>query len=139
MIRNAGIRAVCKPQDSRSGIRHNKFIVLLHHGQPVAVWTGSTNISEGGLFGHSNVGHVVWNDDISRRYLDYWTDLAEVEVTTAPLRQKNLAAEATPARNALPPSDRILALFSPRDRSKDDTPTLDWYGDLVASAENISA
>jgi hypothetical protein len=36
------------PRTVSEGIRHNKFIVLLHRDDPVAVWTGSTNISEGG-------------------------------------------------------------------------------------------
>ena len=57
MITEAKIKRLCKPQKSRAGIRHNKFIVLVHKDKPVAVWTGSTNISAGGIFGHSNVGH----------------------------------------------------------------------------------
>jgi hypothetical protein len=44
------------PRTVSDGLRHNKFIVLLKDDQPVAVWTGSTNISDGGIFGHSNVG-----------------------------------------------------------------------------------
>lgn len=71
MIAKAGIKGLCKPQKSRAGIRHNKFIVLIHQEQPVAVWTGSTNISAGGIFGHSNVGHAIWDEGIARRYLDY--------------------------------------------------------------------
>jgi hypothetical protein len=59
MIAKAGIKGICKPQKSRAGVRHNKFIVLIHKGEPRAVWTGSTNISAGGIFGHSNVGHVI--------------------------------------------------------------------------------
>ena len=53
------------PRTVSEGIRHNKFIVLLKDGKPVAVWTGSTNISAGGIFGHSNVGHVVWDEDVA--------------------------------------------------------------------------
>ena len=49
------------------GIRHNKFIILLKGSKPVAVWTGSTNISAGGIFGHSNVGHIVWDQDLGRK------------------------------------------------------------------------
>src|SRR5882724_10378966 len=61
MIKNARIKGLCTPQKSRGGIRHNKFIVLIHKDKPIAVWTGSTNISAGGIFGHSNVGHESWN------------------------------------------------------------------------------
>ncbi|MBW6474970.1 MAG: hypothetical protein K0B14_17720, partial [Anaerolineaceae bacterium] len=42
-----------------SYISHNKFIVKLHNGIPQSVWTGGTNFTEGGIFGHSNVAHVV--------------------------------------------------------------------------------
>jgi phosphatidylserine/phosphatidylglycerophosphate/cardiolipin synthase-like enzyme len=64
------------PRTVTEGIRHNKFIVLLNGSTPVAVWTGSTNISAGGIFGHSNVGHVVWDEDVARKYLGYWQRLA---------------------------------------------------------------
>ena len=64
------------PRTVTEGIRHNKFIVLLNGVTPLAVWTGSTNISAGGIFGHSNVAHVVWDEDIAAKYLDYWHLLA---------------------------------------------------------------
>ena len=40
-------------------ISHNKFIVLLKDDVPFAVWTGSANFTEGGIFGQCNVAHVV--------------------------------------------------------------------------------
>src|SRR5205809_922330 len=76
MITEAGIEDICQPQRSRAGIRHNKFIVLIHKGVPIAVWTGSTNISAGGIFGHSNVGHAIWDSTIATRFLAYWQALA---------------------------------------------------------------
>jgi hypothetical protein len=136
MIGKAGIEDICKPQKSRAGIRHNKFIVLIHKGQPMAVWTGSTNLSAGGIFGHSNVGHVIWDKDIAQRYLSYWQRLAEPDVTRGPLKKKNLEVEPTPAQGSLPPKDRILTLFSPRDE-KGAEDTLRWYADLMGSAQRI--
>jgi phosphatidylserine/phosphatidylglycerophosphate/cardiolipin synthase-like enzyme len=54
-------------------IQHNKFIVLLRKGKGQAeVWTGSTNISEGGFTGQTNVGHWVRDNDIAKQYLAYW-------------------------------------------------------------------
>ena len=54
-------------------ISHNKFMVLLRKGKGQAeVWTGSTNISEGGFSGQTNVGHWVRDDDIAQQYLAYW-------------------------------------------------------------------
>src|SRR5262249_50378179 len=101
MIAKAKIKGLGEPQKSRGGIRHNKFIVLIHKEKPVAVWTGSTNISAGGIFGHSNVGHEVWDDDIAASYLSYWERLAAADVTRKPLLEANLAAGATPAAAAL--------------------------------------
>jgi phosphatidylserine/phosphatidylglycerophosphate/cardiolipin synthase-like enzyme len=136
MIAATGIGALCQPQKSRDGIRHNKFVVLIHKDAPVAVWTGSTNISAGGIFGHSNVGHVVWSSEVAQRYLDFWTRLADPNVKPSKLKAANLAAEATPAAEAPPPADRILTLFSLRD-DKPAYPTLHWYANRMASAQRI--
>ena len=139
MIAEAGIQEICKPQKVRSGIRHNKFIVLIHKDQPVAVWTGSTNISAGGIFGHSNVGHAIWDNRIAHRYLDFWERLANPKVTMKPLRKANLEAEPTPAEKSAPPANRILTLFSPRDvkDKQGKVKTLDWYADLMDSAQRV--
>lgn len=136
MITEAGIDDICVPQRSRSGIRHNKFIVLIHKDKPIAVWTGSTNISAGGIFGHSNVGHVIWDEGIAQRFLDYWERLAALDVTRKPLVEKNLAVDPTPAAKSLPPSDRMLTLYCPRD-DKATVDTLQWYADLLDSGKRI--
>ena len=44
---------------NRSALQHNKFLVLTNNDQPVAVWTGSTNLTQGAIFGHLNVGHLI--------------------------------------------------------------------------------
>jgi phosphatidylserine/phosphatidylglycerophosphate/cardiolipin synthase-like enzyme len=136
MIAKAAIKGICKPQKVRAGIRHNKFIVLIHRDKPIGVWTGSTNISAGGIFGHSNVGHAIWDEGIAQRFLDYWDRLADPKVTREPLVEKNLEVEATPAEKTLPPADRMLTLFCPRDE-KDTLKTLHWYADLMDSAKRI--
>jgi phosphatidylserine/phosphatidylglycerophosphate/cardiolipin synthase-like enzyme len=137
MIRKAGIKKLCTKQKSRGGIRHNKFIVLIHKDKPAAVWTGSTNISAGGIFGHSNVGHVIWDKDIAQSFLNYWERLADDNVKPASLKEANLEVEATPARNSQPPRDRILTLYCPRDiKGKEET--LRWYADLIGGAQHIA-
>ena len=136
MITEAGIEDICQPQRSRAGIRHNKFIVLIHKDKPIAVWTGSTNISAGGIFGHSNVGHIIWDEGIAQLFLDYWDRLAKPDVTRAPLVKKNLQVEPTPVPKSIPPSDRMLTLYSPRDDKKT-VETLHWYADLMDSAQRI--
>jgi hypothetical protein len=110
--------------------------VLIHKDVPVAVWTGSTNISAGGIFGHSNVGHAIWDHDVAQRYLKYWERLADAKVKASTLQDANLAAEATPALNALPPKDRILTLYSPRDDKKS-LDTLRWYAKRMGSDHRI--
>jgi phosphatidylserine/phosphatidylglycerophosphate/cardiolipin synthase-like enzyme len=136
MIAKARIKRICRPQRSRAGIRHNKFIVLIRRDEPVAVWTGSTNISTGGIFGHSNVGHVIWDQALAQRFLDYWDRLADPEVARSALVQANREVEPTPGREAALPADRVLTLFSPRDAQK--TPeTLNWYAYLMGSAQRL--
>ena len=76
-LKRAGITSLAFARSTGKAISHNKFIVLLHDGAPVAVWTGSTNITESGLYGQSNVGHVVRDPDVVEAYLDYWTQLRQ--------------------------------------------------------------
>ncbi|MBA4140520.1 MAG: hypothetical protein H0X70_08455 [Segetibacter sp.] len=121
------------PRTVTEGIRHNKFIILLFEEKPVAVWTGSTNISAGGIFGHSNVGHIVWDVDIAQSYLEYWDHLSQ-NLTPTKIRPLNKAA--TPVPVGKPPKNSITPLFSPRDE-RDENDTLQWYADIMASAKKI--
>jgi phosphatidylserine/phosphatidylglycerophosphate/cardiolipin synthase-like enzyme len=80
-ITQSGIdRAILTPRRNPK-LAHNKFIVFGTEDAegtltPVSVWTGSTNMSEGGIFGHSNVGHLVRDPIVAGHYLDYWNELA---------------------------------------------------------------
>lgn len=116
------------------GIRHNKFIVLTRDEEPVAVWTGSTNISDGGIFGHSNVGHIVWSREVAQRYLKYWELLAQ-NLTPAKLRPRN--RELTPLPAGRPDRNSITPVFSARDEP-DSSATLQWYADRMAEARQIA-
>ncbi len=121
------------PRTVSEGIRHNKFIVLLEDGNPIAVWTGSTNISAGGIFGHSNVGHVVWDATVAAAYLGYWQRLAD-NLTPTKLRAPNRLATPTPVGKT--PENSVLPLFSARDE-KDRIDTLQWYADRMAEATRV--
>jgi phosphatidylserine/phosphatidylglycerophosphate/cardiolipin synthase-like enzyme len=123
---------VAIPRTTKTGIRHNKFAVLLHDDEPIAVWTGSTNISEGGIFGHANVGHLVRDEDLAATYLSYWTELSG-DPSVGKLRPKARALTPTPADE--PPAG-VLPLFSPRDPDKS-TATLDWYAKRIAGAGRL--
>src|SRR5207247_6758090 len=61
--------AVCPPRTNIRSISHNKFMVLCQNGQPLAVWTGSTNFSDGAIYGQANVGHVIEDRDLAKTYL----------------------------------------------------------------------
>lgn len=63
----------------KSSIQHNKFMVLLKGIQkkPTEVWTGSTNISNGGIHGQTNVGHWVRDEQTARQYQAYWEVMSQ--------------------------------------------------------------
>ena len=122
-----------KARTVTEGIRHNKFIVLLENKKPVAVWTGSTNISASGIFGHSNVGHIIWDADIAQSYLDYWDRLYQ-NLTPTKLRPLNKTASPVPAGK--PAKKSITPVFSPRDTETENS-TLQWYADLMDGAKKL--
>jgi len=110
----------------KSYISHNKFIVKLHQGQPVSVWTGGTNFSEGGIYGHSNVAHVVEDAAVAQLFLDYWNALAQDPVSTS-LKTSVETLTPLPAGN---PLVGTTVLFSPR-KNLD---ALEWYANLARNA-----
>lgn len=122
------------PRTVSEGIRHNKFIVLLDKDEPIAVWTGSTNISAGGIFGHSNVGHIVWDKSVAQKYLKYWQRLAS-NMTPSKLRAPNLEESPTPKDK--PKRNSTTPIFCPRDK-KDSNATLQWFADMLSCANEIS-
>lgn len=121
------------PRTVKTGIRHNKFMVLCQGDQPIAVWTGSTNISDGGIFGHSNVGHIVWDHTVAEAYLAYWKLLA-ADTGVSALRPK--ARQISPLPAGKPPPHSITPLFSPRDGQTENT-SLQWYADRMDEAQQV--
>ena len=109
-------------------ISHNKFIILLKDGVPEQVWTGSTNITGGGIFGQSNVGHVVRNQDVAKQYLDYWTLLAGDPKS----RDSKTFVSAQQADLTGPPPVGITCIFSPRETKS----MLEWYAERMAAARH---
>ena len=102
---------------------HNKFFVISRNGSPKQVWTGSTNLSVNGIFGHSNNAHVVRDAKVARAFKDYWGRMWD-DPTKKPLATAN--AQETPAP---PPGwvDETVAVFSPQP----DVSPLDWYASLA--------
>jgi hypothetical protein len=117
-----------------TAIAHNKFVVLLRDGDPVAVWTGSTNFTESGIFGQSNVGHVVEDPTVAAGYLAYWKRLhGDPDVPT--LRSSNAAVN--PDLGPLPPPRGISPIFSPRLHDAQNHTMLDWYAGAMDSTARL--
>jgi len=112
-----------RPRRRSGNYAHNKFLVLSKGGTPRQVWTGSTNLSVNGLFGHSNNAHVVRDAKVARAYKDYWDRLWD-DPTKAPLAKDNLGAAPAPPK---PWTDETVAIFSPLP----DLEALEWYAKLA--------
>lgn len=128
-IKAAGLDTVaeCRSRAKNpSYIAHNKFIVLVDGQKAVSVWTGSTNITEGGIFGHSNLAHVVDDPKVAGKFLKYWKELAE-DPAAADLRAWN--DENTPVPDGPPPKGTTV-IFSPRGSID----ALQYYADLMNDA-----
>ncbi|MEO7939800.1 MAG: phospholipase D-like domain-containing protein [Burkholderiaceae bacterium] len=116
-----------RPEVKSPPIAHNKFIVLLENGQPLAVLTGSTNLSKGAVFGQSNVVHVAEHKTVARDYLACWKLLAANT-------DHRLLRTALTARNPPPagfPRRGTTCVFSPQS----DVSALDWYAQLARETE----
>jgi len=123
-----GLAGVCIERAAfKSAISHNKFIVRFRGDQPASVWTGGTNFSTGGIFGHSNVGQVAEYEDVATAYAAYWTLLAG-DPTGQQLRPKVDALTPVPA--GLPPAG-TSAIFSPRGSLE----AIEWYAVRAKAAE----
>jgi len=144
MLEAAGIpkQRVTLREARKNDIQHNKFMLLLKGKKQVAsqVWTGSTNLSDGGIHGQTNVGHWVRDGVIAQRFQAYWNllsaDPGAQDGNTAEGRKKN--AELAAAVEAISPAVLelddipvgITPLFSPRKGLK----VLGTYVRLVAQA-----
>jgi phosphatidylserine/phosphatidylglycerophosphate/cardiolipin synthase-like enzyme len=93
----------------------------------VSVWTGGTNFSNGGIFGHSNVGHLVEEPKVAERYLAYWK-LLEQDPDTPEARDR---AEELSRVPKLPPPNGTSVIFSPRNGLA----ALEYYSHLARGAD----
>ncbi len=110
-IRKLGLTRVSTGRQANpSYIAHNKFVVLVEGDTPRAVWTGSMNLSKNGIYGQSNVGHVIEDHKVAQAYLDYWQRLDE-DPDGEDLRPEN---ESVSSIDDGPLKKGTTALFSPR-------------------------
>jgi phosphatidylserine/phosphatidylglycerophosphate/cardiolipin synthase-like enzyme len=128
----ARIKSLCKDRVTRSDVKsppisHHKFIVLLKNDTPEAVLTGSTNFSLGGVFGQSNLIHIVEDPDIAAAYLACWNLIAQNP------DHKTLKSDLSAMNRILPgkPPRGTISIFSPQKTKA----SLDWYAKLAMEAE----
>lgn len=125
----AGIDDLVVTWRAHAQIPHNKFVIASRDGAPRAVWTGSTNITENGIFGQSNVGHTVTEPAVAQQYLDYW---AQLVADPTPGTLNNWVDANNPMPDPWP--EGISVVFSPHTR----TTAQDRYADLFGSAQDLA-
>lgn len=129
----AKVESLCQERITRDDVKkppisHHKFIVLLKNGKPEAVLTGSTNFSRGGVFGQSNVVHIVEDRKIAGAYLKCW-ELISTNPSHDQLRASLTSTNQIP--NGEPPKG-TLAIFSPQQTRE----ALDRYAKLAKKAHD---
>ena len=128
----AQVQTLCTERVTRTDVQrppiaHHKFIVLLQDGKPKAVLTGSTNFSKGGVFGQSNVVHVVDHKTVAGNYLKCWNLLAantDYRELRSALTARNPPTTGFPRRGT-------TCVFSPQS----DRAALDWYAQLARETD----
>lgn len=135
-LRKAGFnpddRIVTFPRKNTDGIPHNKFMILLKNNKPLMVWTGSTNLSEGGIFGHANVGHCVKDAAVAAEYLKYWQMLKDDP--DKPTLVKMVSKEWPDLKENDIDKKGISVVFSPRRGYN----MLDLYASLFGNTERMA-
>ena len=126
-LEGSGIVSLTQARTRSGRFAHNKFLIFRQGDVSREVWTGSTNLSENGIFGHSNNAHIVRDEAIAERYHQYWL-LLEGDKTKKP------TAQAVEAFLQVPPASsnaEVVPVFSPRL----DLQALDWYAQLAGGAQ----
>jgi phosphatidylserine/phosphatidylglycerophosphate/cardiolipin synthase-like enzyme len=125
-----------------SAIAHNKFMVHTPAGSvPTQVWTGSTNLTDGGIAGQTNVGHWVRDPATALAFQGYWNLLAgdpggRTGDTTSVVLAKNKAFRDAVEQLSPVPTDLrtvptgVTCVFSPRHG----TGVLESYASLLDTA-----
>jgi phosphatidylserine/phosphatidylglycerophosphate/cardiolipin synthase-like enzyme len=116
-VKAAKIQDLCtkRAANPQNAIMHDKFVVLLEKAgkeyKPVAVWTGSTNWTDGGVYGQLNVGHAIFDEKLASTYEGCFQILKQdldAEETKASIEK------LTPVSQIIPPAPGITPVFSPQ-------------------------
>jgi phosphatidylserine/phosphatidylglycerophosphate/cardiolipin synthase-like enzyme len=126
-INKENIGGFCKGR-KLAKLMHNKFFILTQNNKNVSVWTGSTNLTENGIFGHSNLGHIVEDETVADSFMEYWNRLNADPKIDKVYRDANMAASPVPSTV----QKGTTFIFSPRGTALD---SLDWYSKIAAGAK----
>lgn len=131
----------------RNDIQHNKFIVFKSKDKPVSVWTGSTNISMGGIHGQTNVGHWIRDRKTADSFAKYWELLSSDpggkegdDASTVREKNKAFKEKVEAIQGDLPFTSwedipmGITTIFSPRSGLT----MLNTYVDMLDNAEDAA-
>ena len=110
-----GVELMARKANPQDAIMHDKFVVLLKRQGaklvPQAVWSGSTNWTDGGLYGQLNVGHAVYDKEVAATYERLFQLLfADSDSET----MKNELGALTPVPILLPDDHKLTPIFSPQ-------------------------
>lgn len=122
-----------KRERNKSYISHNKFMVRVDNNDIAqSVWTGSTNISQGGIFGQTNVGHAFHDSEAAGCFLQYWKELSK-DPSSKDLKAAcgDIQADLDDV-NDIP--EGVSCIFSPRSEMQ----MLQFYAELLDSAESCA-
>jgi phosphatidylserine/phosphatidylglycerophosphate/cardiolipin synthase-like enzyme len=149
LIKDAGFpkKSIILREAKPSNIQHNKFMVLLKGKSqtPKEVWTGSTNISDSGIHGQTNVGHWVRDEAIASKFKEYWEllsadpgpkrndDRSTSQRKNAELRESVEAICDTPEKWE-DIAAGVTPIFSPRGGPG----VLEMYAQMVGEAQGLS-
>lgn len=84
---------------------HNKFIVFCKNGTPYKVWTGSTNLTQNGLYTQVNNAILINDAEVATWYLNEWNQIRDagdaypkafIDYNTKGNSQKNLSTWFAP-------------------------------------------
>lgn len=136
-IAAAGI-TFAKPRDAdpQGAIMHNKFVVLLKKGangsmQPIAVWTGSTNWTDGAIYGQLNLGHASYNVKIATAYNDYFQSLYNNDSARDIKKHTQFLTPVPKDRDSIPHG--VTPIFSPQSKLE----MIDLYAELCRTGKIV--
>jgi phosphatidylserine/phosphatidylglycerophosphate/cardiolipin synthase-like enzyme len=128
-IQRHGLEDYCHGRANINAISHHKFIVLAQQNEPLAVWTGSTNFTDGAIYGQANVGHAIEEKELAMTFWQlHQRLLQDPDIMTSRSITEELSPVPPPAN-----SGSVYPIFSPRST----VIALDICASLIQNAQQL--